>query len=101
MSSLVVLCLSSYYRFVLLPHYELVSPWAFVAYVQTISSDVARASHQLVPPLISHVCHRSELVWPQIQRSMCISATLSCWTCRLLVGQYSALYNMAGRIVVI
>jgi hypothetical protein len=38
----------------------LVSPRASVAYVQTISSDVARASHQLVPPLVSHVCHRSE-----------------------------------------
>jgi hypothetical protein len=60
MSSLVVLCLSSYYRFVLLPHYELVSSRASVAYVQTISSDVAQASPQLVSPLVSHVCHRSE-----------------------------------------
>jgi hypothetical protein len=59
MSSLVILCLSSYYRFVLLPHYELVPPRASVAYVQTISSNVARASPQLVPPLVSHVCHRS------------------------------------------
>jgi hypothetical protein len=58
MSSLVVICHSSYYRFVLLPHYELVPPWASVAYVQTISSDVARASPQLMPPLVSHVCHR-------------------------------------------
>jgi hypothetical protein len=58
MSSLVFLCLSSYYRFVLLPHYELVHPRAFVAYVQTISSDIARASSQLVLPLVSHVCHR-------------------------------------------
>jgi hypothetical protein len=54
MSSLVVLCLSSYYRFILLPHYELVPLWASVAYVQTISSDVARAFPQLVPPLVSH-----------------------------------------------
>jgi hypothetical protein len=60
MSSLIVLCLSSYYRFVLLPYYELVPPRASVAYVQTISSDVARASLQLVPPLVSHICHRSE-----------------------------------------
>jgi hypothetical protein len=59
MSSLVVLCLSCYYRFVLLPHYELVPPRASVAYVQTISSDVAGASPQLVPPLVSHLCHRS------------------------------------------
>jgi hypothetical protein len=59
MSSLVALCLSSYYRFVLLPHYKLVLPRASVAYVQTISNDVARASPQLVPPLVSHVCHRS------------------------------------------
>ena len=58
MSSLVVICLSSHYRIVLLPHYELVPPRASVAYVQTISSDVARASPQLVPPLVSHVCHR-------------------------------------------
>jgi hypothetical protein len=56
MSSLVVLRLSSYYRFVLLPHYKLVHLRASVAYVQTISSDVARASLQLVSPLISHVC---------------------------------------------
>jgi hypothetical protein len=59
MLSLAVLYLSSYYRFVLLPHYELMSPRVSVAYVQTISSDVARASPQLVPPLVSHVCHRS------------------------------------------
>jgi hypothetical protein len=59
MLSLVVLCLSSYYRFVLLPHYELVPPRDSVAYVQTISSDVARASPQLVSPLVSHVCYHS------------------------------------------
>jgi hypothetical protein len=43
----------------LLPHYEFVPPRVFVIYVQTISSDVVRASTQLVPPLASHVCHRS------------------------------------------
>jgi hypothetical protein len=59
MLSLVVLCLSSYYRFVLLPHYELVPPRASIAYVQTISSDVVRASPQLVSPLVSHICHCS------------------------------------------
>jgi hypothetical protein len=59
MSSLVVLYLSSYYRFVLLPHYEFVPLRASVAYVQTISDDVTRASPQLVPPLVSHICHRS------------------------------------------
>jgi hypothetical protein len=32
---------------------------ASAAYVQTILSDVARASPQLVLPLVSHVCHRS------------------------------------------
>jgi hypothetical protein len=58
MSSLVVICLSSYYRFVLLPHYELVPLRASVAYIQTISSDVARTSPQLVLPLVSHVCLR-------------------------------------------
>jgi hypothetical protein len=41
MSSLVFLCHSSHYRFILLPHYELVPPRAFVGYVQTISSDIA------------------------------------------------------------
>jgi hypothetical protein len=59
MSCLALLCLSSYYRFVLLHHYELVHSRAPVVYVQTISSDVARASPQLVPSLVSHVCHRS------------------------------------------
>jgi hypothetical protein len=44
---------------------------------------------------------RSLLVWPQIHRSMRISATLSCWTCPLLVGQHSAPYNIAGRIAVL
>jgi hypothetical protein len=52
MSSLVILCLYSYYRFVLLLHYELVSPRTFVAYVQTISNDITRASPQLVSPLV-------------------------------------------------
>jgi hypothetical protein len=51
MSSLIVICLFSYYRFVLLPHYKLVPPRASVVYVQTISNDVVRASPQLVPPL--------------------------------------------------
>jgi hypothetical protein len=59
MSSLTVIYLSSYYRLVLLSHYELVHPRTSVAYVQTISSDIARASLQLVPPLVSHVCHHS------------------------------------------
>jgi hypothetical protein len=59
MSSLVILCLSSYYWFILLPHYKLVHSRASVAYVQTISSDVTQVSPQLVPPLVSHVCHHS------------------------------------------
>jgi hypothetical protein len=59
MSCLIVLYLSSYYRFVLLPHYEMVPLQASIAYAQTISNDVARASPQLVPPLVSPVCHRS------------------------------------------
>jgi hypothetical protein len=44
---------------------------------------------------------RSLLVWPQIHRSMRISATLSCWTCHILVGQHSTPYNMADRIAVL
>jgi hypothetical protein len=59
MSNLVVLCLSSHYWIVLLPHYEPMPPPASVGYVKTISNDVARASPQLVPPPVSHVCHRS------------------------------------------
>jgi hypothetical protein len=53
--------LSSYYRFILLPYYELVYSWTSVGYVQTISNDVAWTSPQLVPPLVSHVCHHSGL----------------------------------------
>jgi hypothetical protein len=55
-------------------------------------------------PSLSHMSSfqtRSLLVLPQIYRSMRISATLSCWTCRLLVGQHSAPYNMAGRIAIL
>jgi hypothetical protein len=59
MSSLVVLCLSSHYWIILLPHYELVPPPASVGYVQTISNDVARASPRLEPPPVSRVCHHS------------------------------------------
>jgi hypothetical protein len=44
---------------------------------------------------------RSLLVWPQIHRSMRISATLNCWTCHLLVDKHSAPYNIASRIVVL
>uniref|UniRef100_A0A0A9FLJ9 Uncharacterized protein n=1 Tax=Arundo donax TaxID=35708 RepID=A0A0A9FLJ9_ARUDO len=32
---------------------------------------------------------------------MRISATLNCWICRFLVGQYSTPYSIAGRIVVL
>jgi hypothetical protein len=59
MLSLVFFCLSSHYRFILLPNYELVPPQASVEYVQTISNNVAQASPQLVPPQVSRVCHRS------------------------------------------
>jgi hypothetical protein len=60
MSSLVVLCLSSHYRIVLLPHYEPVPPSASIGYVQTISNDVAQASPRLVPPqplLFDYYCY--------------------------------------------
>ena len=43
----------------------------------------------------------SLLVCPQNHRNIRISATLSCWTCRLFVGQHSTLYNIAGRIAVL
>uniref|UniRef100_A0A0A9CP84 Uncharacterized protein n=1 Tax=Arundo donax TaxID=35708 RepID=A0A0A9CP84_ARUDO len=44
---------------------------------------------------------QSFLVWPHIHLSMCISATLNRWTYRLLVGQYSAPYNIAGLIIIL
>src|SRR4051812_3906597 len=44
---------------------------------------------------------RSFLVWPHAHLNMRICATPSCWTCRLLVGQHSTPYNIAGRIVVL
>jgi hypothetical protein len=56
-SNLIVFYLSSHYRIVLLPHYELLPPSVSVAYVQTISNDVTRVSPRLVPPPVSHVCH--------------------------------------------
>jgi hypothetical protein len=59
MSSLIIIYLFCYYRFILLPHYELVPTRTSVTYVQTISSDVARAFPQLVSHLVSHVCHHS------------------------------------------
>jgi hypothetical protein len=104
MSSLVGLCLSSYYWFILLPHYELVSPQPSVGYVQTILSDVARASPQLVPPLISHACHRSRpdlflcghksIVARASQLHLVIGHVI-------LVGKHSAPYNMTGWITVL
>ncbi|ONM02648.1 hypothetical protein ZEAMMB73_Zm00001d031293 [Zea mays] len=57
-----------------------------------------------VTPTLSRISlfwTRSLLVWPHIQRNIHISATHSCWTCRLLVGQHSAPYNIAGRIAVL
>jgi hypothetical protein len=59
MSNLIFLCLSSHYRFILLPHYEPAPLRASVGYVQTILNDVTQASPRLVPPIISRVCHRS------------------------------------------
>ena len=43
----------------------------------------------------------SLLVCPQNHRNIHISTTLSCWTCRLFVGQHSAPYNIAWRMVVL
>jgi hypothetical protein len=86
MSSLVVLFLSSHYRIVLLPHYEPVHPPASIGYVQTISNDVARASPRLMPPPVSHVCHRSEL-----------DLFLCCH--KSIVACASQLYLVVGHIV--
>jgi hypothetical protein len=56
MSSLVVLCLSSHYRIILLLHYEPVPSPASVGYVQTISNDIA---HEL----LLDWCHPQSLVY--------------------------------------
>jgi hypothetical protein len=58
MSSLVFFYISSHYRSDLLPCYEPVSPGVSIGYVQIISNYVAQASPQLVPPLITRICHR-------------------------------------------
>jgi hypothetical protein len=55
MLSLVFFCLSSHYRFDLLPRYEPMSPRASVGYVQTISNDVAQASPRPVPLSLTYV----------------------------------------------
>jgi hypothetical protein len=55
-------------------------------------------------PSLSHMSSfwtRSLLVWSQIHRNMRISATLSCWIYRLLIGQHSAPYNMTDQITVL
>jgi uncharacterized membrane protein len=44
MSSLIVMYIFFYYRFVLLPYYKLVPLQASVGYVQTISNYIVRAS---------------------------------------------------------
>jgi hypothetical protein len=56
MLSLVDLCISSHYRFILLLHYEMVALRASIRYIQTISNDIARASSGLVSLPVSHVC---------------------------------------------
>jgi hypothetical protein len=43
----------------------------------------------------------SLLLLSQIHHSMHTLATLRCWTCHFLVGQYSTLYNMDGQIAVL
>jgi hypothetical protein len=86
MSNLVVLCLSSHYQIVLLPHYELVPPPVSIGYVQIISNDLHELLLDWCHPSLSRMSSFrtwSLLMLPQIHRSMCILATLSYWTCRL------------------
>jgi hypothetical protein len=59
MSSLIVLYLFPLAVRLVTP-LRMVSPEAFIGYVQTISNDVAQTSHRLVSSLISHVCYRFE-----------------------------------------
>jgi hypothetical protein len=78
--------------------------WASVACQNHLKRCCTSFSSTGVTPSLSRMSSfrtRSLLVWPQIHRSMRISATLSCWTCHLLVGQHFALYNMVGRITVL
>src|SRR3954451_470856 len=74
--------------------------------------DMPKPSQTMLDKLLFNWCHsnspritsfriRSFLVWPHAHLNMRISATPSCWTCRLLVGQHSAPYNIAGRIAVL
>jgi hypothetical protein len=98
---LVIVCLSSYYRFVLLPHYELMPPRASITYVQTILSDVARGSPQLVRPLVSQVCHRFGPDLFLCGYKSIIACTFQLLICHILVGQHSAPYNITDRITVI
>jgi hypothetical protein len=100
MSSLIFLYLSYHYRSDLLPCYESVPPGTSIRYIQTISNDVAQACVTPNLSCMSSFRARSLLVWPQIDYSIHISATLSCWTRRLLIAQHYAPCNMAGRIAV-
>jgi hypothetical protein len=86
MLSLVFLCLSSHYMPDLLPRYESVHLGSSVRYVQTISNNVAHTSAIANLSSMSSFRTRFLLVCPQIHRSMCISATLSYWTCHHLGG---------------
>jgi hypothetical protein len=83
MSCLVVLCLSSHYRIVLLPHYELVPPPTSVGYVQTVLAVVLTVMSGMDPHMIRwNPGLGVGLVW-------LISASQSCW-----LGQSSAMDSM-------
>jgi hypothetical protein len=101
MLSIVVLCLSSHYLFVLLLHYEPVPPL-----------DMSKPSQTMLHELLFDWCQPQSLAYVIVPDpiSSCVAinpsqhahhSSFSCWTCHLLVGQYSAPYNMAGRIVVL
>ena len=73
---------------------------ACTEYAQTISDDIGQASPQSVLPQIYLVYHHSRLgpfLRGHISTSTCAP---NCWTCRLLVGQHSAPYNIAGRTAI-
>jgi hypothetical protein len=99
MLSLVVICLSSHYRS---SYYSIIN-WCLHGYSLDMSKPDLFLSTGATPSLscMSSFSTRSLLVWPQIYRSMCISATFNCWTWHLLVYQYSALYNIADRIALL
>jgi hypothetical protein len=89
MSNLVVLYLSSHYWFILPLQISASAGLRWICPNHLKQCCMSFSSTGATPSLsrMSSFWTRSLLLWPQIHRSMRISATLNCWICRLLVGQ--------------